>query len=168
MSLVQTRRYPVSAEQLLALLTSKDFYVSRYNIQEVNDYHFEQCEQTEAGFVVQIKRSMAIKTDKIPSFARRFVGDTAELSTTFTWNNQGESPYQGRYNVVMAGAPVTITGDVSIHAGTAHSCEQHVALTISCSVPLVGKKLAALLAQRVEKVLEEDYQATLRYLEENA
>jgi len=167
MKLAQTRTYPISAEQLLSLLTSREFYVGRYDILAVNDYCFEQCEQTEQGFVVHIKRNMPINTDRIPGFARRFVGDTAELSTKFVWENEGPSPYVGRYSVTMAGAPVTIEGVVRIAEQSVGSCEQHIALTIDCSVPLVGKKLAALLAQRVEVVLEDDYQATLRYIKQS-
>lgn len=167
MNLVQTRTYPVSAEQLLSLLTSQAFYIGRYNILDVDDYSFEQCEQTEQGFVVHIKRNMPIKTDRIPGFARRFVGETAELSTQFVWDNEGPSPYVGRYSVTMAGAPVTIEGKVRISAQTDDSCEQYIALTIDCSVPLIGKKLAALLAERVEKVLEDDYKATLEYIQKH-
>lgn len=167
-NLMQTRSYPVSAEQLLSFLTSKEFYVRRYNILEVEDYSFEQCEQTEQGFVVHIERNMPINTERIPSFARRFVGETAELSTRFVWDNQGAAPYVGHYSVAMAGAPVTIEGTVKVSAQTDSSCEQNIDLKIHCSVPIIGKKLAALLAQRVEKVLEDDYQATLRYLREHA
>lgn len=165
MKIVQTRTFPVSAERLLALLTSQEFYVSRYNILEVRDYRFKQCELTEAGFVIEISREMEIKADRIPAFARRFVSDKAELSTKFVWQTQGAGPYEGRYSVEMAGAPVAINGVAIITALEAATCQQKITLDIKSSLPLVGKKLAALLAERVEKVLEEDYQATLRYLD---
>lgn len=165
MKVVQTRTFPLSAERLLALLTSQEFYISRYNILEVSDYRFKQCEQTDAGFVIEISREIEIKTDRIPAFARRFVGDKAELSTKFVWQTEGEGPYEGRYSVEMAAAPVAISGVAVISALKADTCQQEITLDIKSSLPLVGKKLAALLAERVEKVLEEDYQATLRYLD---
>lgn len=165
MNVVQTRTFPISAERLLALLTSQEFYISRYNILEMSGYRFKQFEQTSAGFAIDISREVEVKMDRIPAFARRFVGDKVELSTKFVWQTEGEGPYEGRYSVEMAAVPVTINGVATISALTADVCQQKIVLNIKSSLPLIGKKLVALLAERVEKVLDEDYQATLRYLE---
>lgn len=168
MRVEQTRQYPLCVQAFLKYLTSQAFYEERFRLLGVEDYRFQRCEQTPEGFVVHIVRRMEVDLSRISAFARGFIGSTAELSTEFVWQNEGEAPYLGRYYVNMAGAPAKIEGQVVLNALSDSACEQEVALTIHCSVPLVGKKLAALLAKRVEVVLEEDYQATLTLLKSEA
>lgn len=168
MEIKQQRKFPISAKELVGLLTDKSFYEARYDILGVEDYSFEEFGESADGYVVHILRTIAVDSSQVPAFARKFVGSHTNLSTKFVWQNEGEAPYSGRYNVTMPGAPATIEGTVVINATGDDTCEQDIDIDVTCNVPVVGKKLAKILGERVEQTLKKDYEATLTFLEQRS
>lgn len=164
MRVTQQRRFSLSAAQLMERLTQQAFYEARFAQQGVENYQFEQCAAQTQGFVVHIVRTIEVDMNGIPSFARRFVSSSMPLTTRFVWQHQGSAPFLGSYKVSIGNAPVSITGKVQISALCEQQCEQLIDIEITSGVPVIGKKIARALAERVEDVIEKDYQATLQVL----
>lgn len=165
MRITQQRTYNLSAEQLMEKLTSQSFYEERFAVLGVSDYEFAEFGESHEGFVVHIVRTLQVDMSRIPSFAKRFVNASMELSTKFVWRIKEGASFAGQYAVKMGNVPVTIEGNTYVQNISESQCQQEVRITVSSSVPLVGKKIAAALAERVEEVIEKDYQATLKVLE---
>ncbi len=168
MRVVVDREYPVSVEKLYDIMTSKAFFEQRFAWGGIDDYRFDAFEQTPEGMLIRIAQPVRIKTDKIPGFARRFVPEQGELVTEFLWwpaSESGDKGYQARYRFQLGGVPMNVEGTMTLAEEGQDHAIQRTEVTLSSSVPLVGKKLVSLLSPKVDDALAGDYRQTLRYVE---
>ncbi len=161
------REYPVNVDALYEIITSKAFFEQRFEWGKVSGYRFEGFEQTQEGLLLQIHQPVRFRSGKIPGFARRFVPEQADLLTEFLWNPLPDgSGYQAEYRFHLANVPVNVAGTMVLSRDGDHHTLQCTEVEVSSSVPIVGKKLVALLADKVDDALAGDYRQTLRYVEE--
>ncbi|MBM7333363.1 MAG: DUF2505 domain-containing protein [Alcanivorax sp.] len=159
------RRYPVNVEELYGILTSKAFFEQRFAWGGVDDYRFEAFEPQGDGFLIRIVQPIAIRLDKVPSVARKFLPEQAELTTEFRWR-PARAGYQADYRFVLGSVPVKVGGTMALGAD-GDEAVQTTRVAVKSSVPLVGRKLESLIAQRFEQALEGDYRHTIRYIQEH-
>lgn len=167
MKLQTTRHFPVSAETLLGILLSRDFYQKRYAMSGIDDFSFDAFDQTPRGFLIRILRQMEIKSGSVPSFARKFVGSQAVLETEFLCTEKDQQPYRIEYRFSFGKVPVKVEGVMEIRDEEDGTARQDIYATVSSSIPLIGGKLAALVGEKADKGLQSDYRATCRYIEEH-
>lgn len=155
--------YQLPAQQLLTVLTDRSFFEERHAMSGDIQFRFDAFGEQADGFLIRILRDVDIPMDKVPSFARRFVGNNKTLVQEFLWVERNSLPYRAHYRVAFGKVPVEVHGEVTITEvnGVAH---QHVLAEVKSSVPLVGKKLAAMVGERVDRALDSDYRSTLKYL----
>ena len=60
---------------------------------------------------------------------------------------------------------MNVEGGMVLEADGENHAIQRTEVTLSSSVPLVGKKLVSLLAPKVDDALAGDYRQTLRYVQ---
>lgn len=163
MKVERHRDYPVSAKQLMEALTSRHFFEARFSMSGIDDFHFEAFEETDRGLLIRVLRDMELKADKVPSFARRFLGRSYTLVQEFVWTERQTLPYRAEYRFGLGDIPVTVHGEIELeeHDGQAR---QHYRVSVESRVPVIGRKLAELVGARVEKALDSDYRGTLKYL----
>ena len=159
------RRYPVNVEELYAILTSKAFFEQRYAWGRVEDYRFEAFEPQGDGFLIRIAQPIAIRLDKVPGVARKFLPEEAELTTEFRWH-PASGGYQADYRFVLGHVPVKVGGTMTLRQD-GDDAVQTTRVAVKSSVPLVGRKLESLIAERFEQALEGDYRHTIRYIKEH-
>ena len=75
----------------------------------------------------------------VPSFAKKFVGDSTRAINTFRWNGT-----RAAYGVETPGKPTSISGTASVTAQGAGSVLTYD-LDVKASVPLIGGKLEKLV-----------------------
>ncbi|MEQ3637631.1 DUF2505 domain-containing protein [Alcanivorax sp.] len=165
MKVMVDRQYPISVDRLYDVLTSKEFYETRYEWSKVDNYRFGAFENTSRGKLIQLIQPMAINSDSVPAMARRFLPESADLLTEFLWTPPPvEGRYQAEYRFQLGNVPMKI-GGVMVLTGDENEAIQHTEVEISSSVPLVGKKLVSLVAPKIDSALASDYRDTLRYVE---
>lgn len=160
------QRYPVSARALLGMLTDQQFFVARFSMSGIDNYRFDTFEQQGSELVIRVSRQVSLRPGNVPLFARKFVGSSYVMTQEFIWTDMDSLPYRARYRFSVGNAPVDVTGFIEI-AEQDGEAQQYVRVNISAHVPLVGNKIAALLAEKVESGMDSDYRATMRYIEEN-
>ena len=164
MKVMVDRQYPISVNRLYEVLTSKAFYETRYEWSKVDNYRFGAFDDTSRGMLIQLIQPIAISTDKVPSMARRFLPESADLLTEFLWTPPPiAGRYQAQYRFELGNVPIKI-GGVMVLTGDENGAIQHTEVEISSSVPLVGKKLVSLVAPKIDNALASDYRDTLRYV----
>jgi len=84
----------------------------------------------------------------IPSFAKKFVGAELQIVQQETW----EGP-SGRISVTIPGKPGNITGTAELRQDGDRVVET-VDLDVEVGIPLVGGKIAKLIAEKLQKTLE--------------
>ncbi|MFN3713437.1 MAG: DUF2505 domain-containing protein [Alcanivoracaceae bacterium] len=157
--------YPLAAEQLLAVLTDRHFFETRYAMSGVDNFHFDAFGEQSDGFLIRTLREIDIPMDKVPSFARRFLSSNNTLIQEFLWVERQKQPYRAHYRFALGKVPVEVRGEITL-AEREGIARQHLMVQVHSSVPLIGNKLAAMVGERVDKALDSDYRATLKYLRE--
>jgi hypothetical protein len=89
MKVMVDREFPVGVDRLYEILTSKAYFEQRFEWGKVNDYRFQAFQETGEGLLIQIVQPIQIRTDKVPSFARRLLPSQADLLTEFLWQATG-------------------------------------------------------------------------------
>ncbi|MCK0536165.1 DUF2505 domain-containing protein [Alcanivorax quisquiliarum] len=166
MQLQRCRSFAVPATRLFQVLTSKPFFDARHAMSGASQYRYDAFGPTERGLLVRIIRELDLSAKPLPGFARRFVGESAALTMEFLWTHTQAPPYRAELRCSIGRVPVQVHGHMTI-ADEGGEALQTLALTIDSSVPLVGSKLAAIVAAQLDKGLQSDYRATLAYLQAN-
>lgn len=155
--------YPLPAQQLMTVLTDRHFFEVRYAMSGDIEFRFDAFAEQPDGLLIRILRDIDIPMEKVPSFARRFVSDNQTLVQEFLWIERNSLPYRAHYRFALGKVPVEVHGEVTITEQNGVA-QQHMLVEVKSSVPLIGKKLAAMVGERVDKALDSDYRATLKYL----
>ncbi|MDF1629495.1 MAG: DUF2505 domain-containing protein [Alcanivoracaceae bacterium] len=155
--------YPLAADKLLEVLTDRQFFEARHTMSGAADFHFDAFGEQHDGFLIRILRDIDIPMDKVPSFARRFIGNNKTLVQEFLWVERKRQPYRAHYRFALGKVPVEVHGAVTITERDGMA-QQHMLVEVHSTVPLIGSKLAAMVGERVDKALDSDYRATLKYL----
>lgn len=113
--------------------------------------------------LVVSKREMP--TGGFPDFVKSFVGDTLALTETQDWGpRDADGGRQGRLTVALAGAPVDLTGTLSL-APAGQGCVESVDSDLRARMPLIGGKIEKAAAPAIESAMNverETGQAWLR------
>lgn len=159
------RHYPVTVGDLYGILTSKAFFEQRFAWGRVEGYRFEAFAPRDGGMLIRIAQPITIRLDKVPGFARKFLPGEADLTTEFHWRPVADG-YLAGYRFVLGRVPVNVGGTMALRAD-GEQAVQTTRVAVKSSVPLVGRRLEGLIAERFEEALDGDYRHTLRYIEEH-
>ncbi len=116
---------------------------------------------TIAGETVSVDQTQA--ADRVPGFARRFVGDEIRILQEERWT----SPTHGDVTVTIPGSPGRIAGTADVVASGSGVLET-VVLEISVGIPLVGGKIESLIGEKLQKSLETENAVGRTWLEGRA
>ncbi|MBQ0753814.1 MAG: DUF2505 domain-containing protein [Gammaproteobacteria bacterium] len=157
--------YPVSARQLVDILTDKAFFAARFEMSAIENYHFDTFEKVGDELVIRVRQEVSLRPGNVPVFARKFIGNAYSLMQEYIWTETECEPYHAHYRFAVGNAPVDVSGSISVtdHDGKA---QQIIRVNVTSSVPLIGNKIAALVAEKVESGLDSTYRGTMRYIEE--
>ena len=114
-------------------------------------------EQSDGGHVVTIDQVQP--TEGVPSFAKKFAGDTTRAIQVETWT----SPTAGTLSVQTPGRPTDISGTytlVELGGRTTQTFEGEV----RAKVPLIGGKLEGLMAQLFVEGKDKEEAAAVAWL----
>jgi len=143
--------YPAAPEAVFAMLTDEAF-LTQVCVATGAVRHEVGVVVTGGGARVTTRRDLP--TDQVPDFVRRFVGETLTVVRVDTWAAAGaDGSRRGEMAVEIAGAPVRLTGTLSLTPDGAATVED-VDGDLKASVPLVGGK--------VEKAAEPAIRSGLR------
>lgn len=102
-------------------------------------------------------RLLRVLPPEVPDFVRRFVGDTIDLDQVDVWEAAApDGSRTGSLRIDMAGAPVTLTGGMTL-VRSGNGSAATVDGKIKASVPLVGGRIekavhdALVQAARIEE-----------------
>jgi hypothetical protein len=112
------------------------------------------------GFSLTIDR--VDRTEGLPSFARKFAGDTTRSITHEEWAD----PTHGTLVIEAPGKPSEVSGTITLEPD-GEATREIIELDLKIKVPLIGGKLEKLLAEQVTAGIEAEQRAGIAYLEEH-
>mgnify|MGYP002734313992 CR=1 FL=1 len=147
-------RYPgATVQQVHTMLMTPGYWQAVARTQK----HLISAEVTVTdGTVVVEQRQDA---GRIPSVAKKLVGDDLHIIQTERWGAT-----QAEIDVAIPGKPGKITGTAALReadGGVVHNVD----LRIEVSIPLIGSKIAKLIAEKLEELLADQQQVARRWLE---
>lgn len=99
------------------------------------------------------------RTDGLPSFARRFAGETTRAIQTEEWPDSAG----GSLQIDAPGKPSSIVGTIAL-VPTGTGTTEVVELEIKVKVPLIGGKLEGLLADQVRNGMDVEHEVGQAWL----
>lgn len=98
------------------------------------------------GDVVTVDSTQA--ADKVPGFAKKFVGDEIRIVQAETWR----SPHAADVAITIPGKPGEVSGTTRLEA-TGAGTTQVVDLQVTVRIPLVGGKVEGLIGDMLAKAM---------------
>jgi hypothetical protein len=149
--------YPVDPATLFATLTRYDYLAAKYVA-----IGFTEVEIIAAGPTrVEAKRTTE---PPVPGYAKRVLGGKQRVHEVQEWTD-GPEP-RGTFRAAAPGTPVTITGTFTIRPDGAAAMLE-IRGQVSARVPIVGGKIADLIAGEAARTLEKEYTFTQAWLNEH-
>jgi uncharacterized protein (DUF697 family) len=152
-----TLTYPgTTVEAVYAMLADPAYRKAVGGYQRVTDF---SCDITPSGNGMKVRLEEAYGTDRVPSFAQKLVGSEIRFVQDETWS----SPAGADVHATIPGKPGDITGSVAL-AQSGDDVVQTVDLAVKVSIPLVGGKVEALIADFVGKAFDAENKVGVKWL----
>ncbi|UZE96402.1 DUF2505 domain-containing protein [Alkalimarinus alittae] len=117
----------------------------------INPVKFEATDST-----LEVVLEREVPAD-VPRAMKKFLSDWNQVKQIESWTGTPGEGYRCDISIEIQGVPVSITGTLELKPeGT--GCTNTVCLDISCGIPLVGKKLAELVASQSKTSMKEEYE----------
>lgn len=147
--------YDAAPEAVLAMLTDPAFWDRVADA--TGALSSTATVATEGGStVVRVDQEQAVQG--VPSFAKKFVGDSTRAINTFTWDGQ-----RAAYVVETPGKPTSMSGTATVAASGAGSVLTYD-LEVKASVPLIGGKLEKLVVELTTEGFEKEQRVGATWL----
>lgn len=109
---------------------------------------------------ISVRIDQVQPTDGVPSFAKKFAGDTTRAVQREEWS----SPAGGTISIETPGKPTSIKGTVTLSESGGRTTET-VEAEVNVKVPLVGGKIEALMVERMADGLDKEHAVGVSWLE---
>ncbi len=143
--LVHEMTYDASLIEVAAMLSDPEFRQEVCRNQRATSYTAEVEGNVDAKAV---RIEMTQPTDKVPSFAKKIVGDSTTIVQTETWS----SPSHAEVRVTIPGKPGEMAGTAVLVEENGVTTET-VTLDITVKIPLVAGKIEQLIAKLLGSAL---------------
>lgn len=153
-------RYPEPPDRMREVLTDPAFLHAK--LREVGGPKAELVSREEDGRGVTILVRQTVPGTELPAVVRAVLPGDVVIHRTETWTG-----WCGAVQVVVHGAPGTITGEMNIEPAPAGSVVI-LQLEATVALPLFGGKVEKIIADGVRKLMDTEYDFTLNWLRESA
>jgi hypothetical protein len=153
----ETLTYPgASVAEVAALALNPEFRAAVASYQHALR---SEITVTPAGAGHQVRYEYAHGTDRVPSFAKKLVGDEIPIVQDETWT----TPTHADLVVTIPGKPGDMKGSVNIEQ-RGDDAVQIVELTIKVAIPLLGGKIEDLIAGLLSKAMRAENKVGIKWL----
>jgi hypothetical protein len=158
MRLTHTATFEASAADVYAMLTDTGFRERSARATGVVSADVS-VEESGGGHVVTVDQVQP--TDGVPSFARKFAGETTRAVQKETWS----SPTRAELSVQTPGRPTEIRGTLTLEESGGTTTKTFDG-EVKVKVPIIGGKLEALMAELVTQGMDTERDTGVAWLAE--
>jgi len=150
-------QYAHSVEAVFAKLTDEAHL--RERSEQAGHRNIEvRVQRTEGGVEVRLERDIE---SEIPAVAKKFINPVNHVVDVIRWRDDGDAK-SGTYQVTVS-KRIRVSGVMSLRP-TGDGCRYEDTCTPTVDVPIVGKKIAKLVAKETETAIAENLRRTERAL----
>jgi len=152
-----TLSYPgTTVPAVFGMLMDPSYRTAVSAYQHVTDF---SCDIQRAGDGAEVQVEQAHGTDRIPSAARKFLGDEIRFRQHESW----ASPAGARVHVSVPGKPGEMDGTFAFRQ-EGDDVVQDIDMTVTVSIPFVGAKLEDMIAGFVLRVFDAQHSVGVKWL----
>ena len=141
MSHATRHSFTASFDEVYAKVTDPNFLRAKYLGIGGRNVNFSESAQD--GDVFRLRSSREVPSNP-PAFARKFLADWNKMEETMEWTRNDDGSAHGAYVGKVRGIPGGLEGTFDLRAdGT--GCVEDIVMTARIRVPIVGKKIAAIV-----------------------
>jgi hypothetical protein len=148
--------YAAPPAEVFAMLADHAF---REAVCEAQGVLSHDVEITPTGEGFTLVNDQVQRTEGLPSFARKFAGDTTRAVQREEWADAAG----GSLVIEAPGNPADIRGSIALEPDGSGTTEV-VTLAVTVKVPLIGGKLEGLLADQIRHGIDVEHEVGSRWL----
>lgn len=150
--------YDATADEVYAMLSDPAF---RDASAEAMGVVSADVSITPRGEGMSVRIDQIQRTEGVPGFAKKFVGETTHAVQIEEWS----SSRHGTIEIQTPGKPTSAKGTLTLTESGGRTTET-MELEVKAKVPLVGGKLESLLASLIAKGMDKEHGAGVAWLAE--
>jgi Protein of unknown function (DUF2505) len=152
-SAIHTYRH--AADDVFATLTDFEAVKSKYEAIGQSHVELVRLDQGDDGSVTLV--TSRVVPLELPGFARKVLSPKQHVTQTDVWSGaDGKGRRTGTFVVDAKGTPVRLYGTLELVPHGTRGCTNTTEVTIECKVPLIGGKIADLVADDTRSALEHE------------
>jgi hypothetical protein len=156
----ETHEYPASLETVFEMFCDPAWLREKYAALGNENVELLRCEREGERFIIRCRRDVPAN---VPGFARRFLSAMNTVEQQDEWIVDGGEILRGTRSVDVKGTPIEISGTTTLEPSDA-GCTNLITGKARVSVPLVGKRIAAFVAEDALRNLAEEHRRNLEQL----
>ena len=151
---IHTYQHPV--DEVFTALTDFDAVKSKYEALGQSEVELVRHEHGDDGSVTLV--TTRVVPLELPGFARKVLSPKQRVTQTDAWSaSDGSGRRTGTFAVEAKGAPVRVQGTLQLEPRGSDGCTNTTEVTVERKVPLIGGKIADLVANDTRRALEHEH-----------
>jgi Protein of unknown function (DUF2505) len=147
--------YQHAADEVFAALTDFEAVAAKYEAIGQSEVQLVRREQGDDGSVTLVT-SRVVPLD-LPGFAKKVLSPKQHVTQTDVWSAPDDSGRRsGTFVVEAKGTPVRVQGTLQLDPRGSNECTNTTEVTVECKVPLIGGKIADLVANDTRRALDHE------------
>lgn len=137
--------YPATPDEVLALYTDPAALERKFTAIGARSFTLTSRAVSASAAALAWHRTMSAE---VPGVAAKVIPSEQTLDELHAWERRDDG-WRGEVEVKISGTPVRMAGEILLTAAEG-GCHQEVRLEITVKVPLIGGRIAGMVAQSVE------------------
>jgi uncharacterized protein DUF2505 len=148
-----THTYQQSADTVFAVLTDFDRVSEKYEALGHSDVELiARDEHADGGLTLVTRRVVPLE---LPGFAKKVLSPRQSVTQTDEWSGADVKGVRtGTFEV--AGTPVQVRGTMRLAPSGKQRCDSATNVTVGCRLPLIGGKLAGIVAGDTKRAVDHE------------
>lgn len=161
MKFQEQSRYPFPADSVLKVFRDKNYFLTKYRQAGATNIQLLEDSGQGGSSRIAISRDVEVDVD-VPAFAKKFVPQQLTIIQTDSWLSEGRKGY---LTIEFKGMPAKVSCAMKLTEQEGQTILD-LEFSVSISVPIIGEKLATLLAQDIKKKFQKDAAQAQRIMAE--
>jgi len=163
MQFTETHTYKHPAAKVFTMLTDFDAVKEKYEALGQSDVQLVRCDRGKDGSVTLVTRRVVPL--ELPGFAKRVLSPKQRVTQTDEWSAADSKGVRtGTFAVEAKGTPVRVFGSLRLVPKGTKGCTNTTAVTVECKLPLIGGKIADLVAKDTRRAVDHEQAWTTTHL----
>jgi hypothetical protein len=156
--------YRHRADEVFAALTDFAAVRSKYEAAGQSDVQLVRREEGDDGSVTMV--TTRVVPLELPGFAKKVLSPKQHVTQTDIWSGADtKGRRSGTFTVEAKGAPVGLHGTLRLVPRGANGSTNTIDVTVECKVPLIGGRIADLVANDTRRALDHEQTWMSEHLE---